>query len=61
MAKFYTSKELEEIFHISPITLQRWRKQKLIPFMKVTPKKILYPQKGIEEFFEECLSKRALI
>lgn len=53
MARFYTSREIEELFRVSPITLQRWRKLKLIPFRKVTSKKILYPKKEIEDFLGE--------
>ena len=53
MARFYTSREVEELFRVSPVTLQRWRKLKLIPFRKVTSRKILYPQKEVEEFLSE--------
>lgn len=58
MDNYYTSEDMGNIFHIAPITLQRWRKQKLIPFVKVTPKTILYPQKDIDLIFKENLSKR---
>ncbi len=54
MKKLYTSKEIEEFFQISPITLQRWRKQGLIPFVKLTSKKILYSQDDVEAVYNAC-------
>ena len=58
MMEFYTSQELEKIFKISPVTLQRWRKNNLIPFIQVTSKKFLYSKGAIEDFFNHHASQQ---
>ncbi len=45
--EFYTSQDILEIFKIHNQTLKNWRKRKVIPFIKITKKKIVYPKNAI--------------
>ncbi len=47
MQEYYSSKEVQEMFKITARTLYNWRKSGKIPFKKVSPKVILYPQDGV--------------
>jgi len=50
--KFLTGRDVCQILHISPRTLQEWRSKQIMPFIKLKGK-ILYRQKDIEKVLEE--------
>ena len=54
--KFLTGKEVCEMLHISPRTLQEWRSKQMILFIKLK-RKILYRQRDIEKVLSErCIA-----
>lgn len=47
---FYSTADIIDMFHITKMTLYRWRKENKIPYVRVGPKKILYEKRAIDAF-----------
>lgn len=46
-SEFFTTDEILNLFKIHNQTLKNWRKEKKIPYKKISAKKILYPRQEI--------------